>query len=112
MPMEQWEVMVESYNRKYPNKAVKATFGLFQIGSNPAIDKIIFKQGTFLPSSDFPFVAVIGKKLKKGPESYRDVLAQVESDYDVALRKKIVEQCTKKYKVEINQEVLKTVNNR
>ena len=111
VPMEQWPSVVEGYNRTNPAKEVKMESGLFRIGTNPAVDKVIFRQGTFLPLSDFPYVAAVGKKLKKGPESYRDVRRQVEDDYKAFRRSEEIAGWLRKYKVEINQEVLKTVNN-
>ena len=111
VPMEQWPSVVEGYNRTNPAKEVKMESGLFRIGTNSAVDKVIFRQGTFLPLPDFPYVAAVGKKLKKGPESYRDVQRQVEDDYKAFRRSEEIAGWLRKYKVEINQEVLKTVNN-
>jgi peptidyl-prolyl cis-trans isomerase SurA len=53
---------------------------------------------------------VKGKKLK-GPESYKDVRGKVEKDYLIYLEKQWNDALKHKYKVEINEEVLKTVNN-
>ena len=111
LPMENWRVAVENYNQKHPDKQAKVECGLFQIGTNPAVDKVVFKQGSFLPPSDYPYVTALGKKLKKGPESYQDVPGQVENDYNAFRQAEEVAGWLKKYKVEINQEVLKTVNN-
>jgi len=111
VPMDQWPVVVEDYNRTNPAKEVMVETGLFRIGTNPAVDKVVFRQGTFLPSSDFPYVTAVGKKLKKGPESYWDVRKLVEDDYKAFRRSEEIAGWLKKYKVEINQEVLKTVNN-
>lgn len=110
-PIEQWPAVVESYNQTNPVKGVKVESGLFRIGTNAAVDKIVFGQGTFLPSSDYPYVMAVGKKLKKGPETYLDVRKQVEDDYKAFKRSEEIAGWLKKYKVEINQEVLKTVNN-
>ena len=72
---------------------------------------MVFKQGVFLPSSEYPYVIAVGKKLKKGPDSYMDVYRQVENDYKSFRETEEEGKRLKKYKVEINQEVLKTVNN-
>lgn len=111
VPVERWAEVVEQYNMKHPDKPVKAECGLFQIGTNAAVDKLVFKQGTFLPSADYPYVMAVGKKLRKGPDSYLDVYRQVENDYKIARQTEEVGAWLKKYKVEIKQEVLKTVNN-
>lgn len=48
--------------------------------------------------------------LKKGPESYTDMKGQVTADYQNYLEKIWVQNLNKKYPVEINKDVLKTVN--
>ena len=53
----------------------------------------------------------MGKKLKKGPESYEDVRETVVKDYLAVCEDAWLKDLKRKYKVEINQEVLKTVNN-
>ena len=53
----------------------------------------------------------MGKKLKKGPESYEDVRETVVKDYLSVCEDAWLKDLKRKYKVEINQEVLKTVNN-
>lgn len=88
----------------------RAEYGLFRIGKNPYVDKLVFKCGGFEPSEDYPHVFVMGKKVK-GPESWTDVREKVVQDctrWRERNRKDVLEQ---KYKVEIKEEVLKTVNN-
>lgn len=90
--------------------AYKMEYGLFRIGKNEFIDKLIFKCGSFEPLSDYPYTFVMGKKLKS-PESYQDVRDRVVKDYLNAQKKRLNDAVKHKYKVEINEEVLKTVNN-
>ncbi|MBT0709053.1 hypothetical protein INE91_02886 [Phocaeicola vulgatus] len=85
--------------------------GVFQIGTNRYIDKLVFKCGSFQPEPDLPYTFVMGKKLKKGPESYEDVREAVVKDYLTVYEDAWLKDLKQKYKVEINQEVLKTVNN-
>lgn len=88
----------------------RAEYGLFQIGKNPYVDKLVFKCGGFESSEDYPHVFVMGKKVK-GPDSWTDVRESVLLDYtrwQEKNRKDVLEQ---KYRVEIKEEVLKTVNN-
>ena len=89
----------------------KAEAGVFQIGTNRYIDKLVFKCGSFQPEPDLPYTFVMGKKLKKGPESYEDVREAVVKDYLTVYEDAWLKDLKQKYKVEINQEVLKTVNN-
>lgn len=88
----------------------QAEFGLFQIGKNEYVDKLVFKCGDYEPLEDYPYTFVMGKKLK-GPESYRDVQERVREDYLKSQEKTWIDVVKQKYKVEINEEVLKTVNN-
>lgn len=88
----------------------KVEHGLFQIGMNQYVDKLVFKCGGFEPLEDYPYVFVMGKKMKV-PASYLDIREKVLEDYlqwKDKSRKHVLEQ---KYKVEIKEEVLKTVNN-
>ena len=59
--------------------------------------------------NDYPIDAVFGKKLKR-PDDYNDVRQQVIEDYQAYLEQTWVASLRKRYPVEINQEVLKTVN--
>ena len=94
-------VQAESYRMEY---------GLFQIGKNKYVDKLIFKCGSFEPLSEYPCTFVMGKKLKV-PDSYKDVQDKVVKDYLDFQEKRWNDVIKHKYKVEINEEVLKTVNN-
>lgn len=84
--------------------------GLFAIGENPFIDKLVFKCGEFQPKEDYPYVFVLGKKMKKGPVNYKDVSGKVEKDYRKVKKEAEMEAFLQKYRVEIDEEVLKTVN--
>ena len=57
-----------------------------------------------------PFTAVLGKKVK-APDDYREVKDRVVTDYRNCLEKQWITRLRTSAKVEINQEVLKTVNN-
>ena len=52
----------------------------------------------------------MGKRLKKGPKSFHDVRRKVENDCLEAKKKEELETLMRKYRVEIDKEVLKTVN--
>ena len=85
-------------------------YGMFAIGANSYVDKLVFKCGDFQPSSDYPHVWVMGKRMKKGPEDYRDVRSKVAEDCLEAKKKAETESFVRKYTIEIDKEVLKTVN--
>lgn len=84
--------------------------GLFPIGINPYVDKLAFKCGSFKPLVDYPYTCILGRKLKKGPTNYQDVRIKVEKDCREEKKMAEIEALTRKYKVEIDKEVLKTVN--
>lgn len=110
-PQKMWIKIIEQLSMTDDFSWLKISYGVFQIGTNACVDKLYFGQGEFKPLVAYPYVKVLGKVLKKKPESYMDVYEKVKSDFcklqiekeDVLLKKKI--------KVEINEEVLKTVNN-
>ncbi len=108
-PLEQWDRVFRQIIAKDSVPRARLEAGVFQIGQNPAIDKLVFKCGPFRPDEALPCVVVIGKKLKKGPESYRDVRAEVVRDYEKVRREAWMEELKRIYKIEINEEVLKMV---
>lgn len=110
LPYEQWsDVILKTFNRA-STPEIKLEQGVFVEGSNKYVDKIIFKKGDFVPLEAFPYTIVIGEKVK-GPDSYNDVKGPLIVDYQEYLGSLWIEYLRAKGKVEINQEVLKTVNN-
>ncbi|MDD3321978.1 MAG: peptidylprolyl isomerase [Paludibacter sp.] len=91
-------------------KYVKIDKGLYVQGENKAIDKYTFKtKDTFTPSTEYPYVFVAGKKLKKIPEDYTDVRGLVTADYQEYLEKEWIKALRGKYTVSINKDVLTQV---
>ena len=89
---------------------IRVEKGLFKLGDNPTIDKMVFKQATSSTSdANYPIDAVYGKKLKR-PDNYQDVRQQVVEDLQDYLEQEWVDALRHRYQVEVNQEVLKTVN--
>ena len=84
--------------------------GMFAIGKNPYIDKLVFKCGEYQPMEDYPYTWVLGEKLKKGPTNYKDVLENLKDDCLKVKKKVEFEAFMLKNKVEIDEEILKTVN--
>ena len=113
VPFEQWaEVLRTTFN---PDSIIRIRVekGLFKPGDNGTIDRMVFKiqnPKTDAANADYPIDAVYGKKLKKYPDDYTDVRAQVVADYQNYLEKEWIASLRHRYPVEINQEVLKTVN--
>ncbi len=91
---------------------IRVEKGIFKEGDNAFIDKMVFKKNVQVtPVKDFPLDAVYGKLLKKAPDSFEDVRGLVTADYQDMLEKMWIEELREKYPVEIDYEVLKTVNN-
>ncbi len=109
-PEQEWEKALQRAFNTPTEEIVKVEQGLFAKGSNRYVDKLVFKEGQFEPLKSHPFTAVIGEK-QKGPETLEEVRKQVSSDYSAYLEKRWMEQLRAGGKVEINEEVLKTVNN-
>lgn len=111
LPEEEWSGMLRKSFNNDSVTSIKITRGLYAKGDNKYVDKLMFKTGDFEPMKDYPYTTTFGKLLKKGPESYKDVRGPVTADYQNYLEKAWIKELRDKYKVEIEQDVLKTVNN-
>lgn len=85
---------------------------MFTKGDNPLVDSLVFKvrEGKSRLNPRYPAVAVVGRKLKKGPKYWYDVSSQVVSDYQALKEQEFVEELRRRYKVEVFKEALSTVN--
>ena len=113
VPFEQWaEVLRTTFNADSVIR-IRVEKGIFKAGDNGTIDRLVFKlkQTTFdAANADYPIEAVYGKKQKKYPDDYTDVRGQVVADYQQMLELEWIKSLRQRYPVQINQEVLKTVN--
>ena len=84
----------------------------FAMGENHLVDSLAFgiKSGKTRVSSKYPAVGLIGRKLKKGPQLWTDVSAQVVSDYQAVKEQEFVEELRRRYKFEVFKDALQTVN--
>lgn len=89
---------------------IKVERGLYSEGENANVDSLVFKKKTNNQDKTLPVRFVNGKLLKNKPEDYTDVKGLVISDYQNYLEKRWLEALRAKYKVDINQEVVNTVN--
>lgn len=91
-------------------KFVKVHFGVYKQGDDPIVDYLKFKNGKEpKPNKVLPYYGATGK-IQKQPASYIDVKAQVVSDYQDQREKDWVNDLRKKYKYNVDESVLKTVN--
>ena len=107
-PKEKWLAQLEEMKNIGFDILFSGT--MFSEGDDANVDKVIFKKGELMPKVGYPYMGTFGKKVKV-PDTYMDVAEQVIPDYKKYLEKSWINNLRDKYKVEINQEVLKTVNN-
>lgn len=107
----QWvDTLRQIYNRDSVQQ-IRVEKGLFKQGDNKFVDSLVFKAKTNAkPLKNFPYTAVYGKKMK-APALWTDVRGEVVSDYQAACEAEFVRRLREKYKVEIYEEALNTVNN-
>lgn len=101
------QVIKETFNSEKPQ--VRVLYGIYKEGDNTYVDNLAFKCDHAVESKLYPYSSLYGKKVKK-PQSYEDVKERVKSDFQQAEEKKWVESLRKKYRVEVNKEVLRSVN--
>lgn len=109
-PFEKWAEILRSTFNSDSVLRIRVEEGIFKKGYNALVDKQIFGKDTLAtPIKEFPYTAVYGKKIS-APETVDDVRQQVISDYQEELEKRWVERLRKLYRVEIDENVLQTVN--
>lgn len=110
LPEKEWLNAIRLTFNAEATPQIQAEAGLFSPGDNAFVDDLVFKTKTSTPLMSFPFTVVMGKKVK-GPDDYKAVGEQLLSDYQSYLEQRWETGLRASSKVEINQEVLKTVNN-
>ncbi len=107
-----WTTVVRK-NMNVDSVMVRMEQRMFVQGENATVDSLAFKirKGKTVPYKGFPYSAVIGTKLKKGPKRWTDVSALVAEDYQAQREREVVDELRKRYEVKINADALKTVNN-
>lgn len=109
-PLDKWNEEISAFSQENPEWKVVVETGLFQIGTNPYVDKLAFKCGHFTPRTDLPYAFVLGKRLNKGPEDFQDVRDEVLRDYRLWTERAQMEELKRGFRIEFNQDILKTVN--
>ena len=108
---QNWEAAIQ---RKFNSDSVRIHIekGLFKPGENANVDVLALKvkKAKLKPIVDFPYAAVMGKKLKKGPNNWSEVGDQVIEDYKQEREATFVAELRKKYTVEFHDNVLKKIS--
>ena len=90
---------------------IRVEKGVFRQGDNALVDSVVFQKDTTVTKlKNYPYDAVYGKVLKKGPEDYTDVRGLVVTDYQDMLEREWVAGLRRKYTFTVNTDVLDTVN--
>ena len=110
LPEAEWEDAVRLTFQAGDSIQIKSEYGLFAVGDNDVVDEQVFKTGKAKPDLSYPFTTTIGKK-EKAPRDYREVEELLRTDYERHLMQLWEARLRASYKVEIDQEALKTVNN-
>lgn len=112
LPQDKWMGAIrETFNKD--SIMVRVERRLFKKGDNPNIDRLALKdkKAELKPLKNYPHIGIFGKVLKKGPAQWTDVSSQVVSDYQRLKEDEFVAELRKRYTFEIDEAVLKTVNN-
>lgn len=112
VPEDKWTAKIrEQFNKD--SVMVRMERRLFKKGENANVDYLALKDknAKLNPLKDFPYAAVVGKVLKKGPAEWTDISNQVVTDYQHMREDEYVANLRKRYPVEIHEDILKTVNN-
>ena len=106
-----WTKLVREHFNK-DSVMVRMEHKMFVQGNHAFADSLVFKvKGAKVsPRKDFPYSGAVGTMLKKGPAKWTDVSADVVADYQALREAEFVEELRKRYKVEVFDDVLKTVN--
>ena len=109
--VSEYKNVIDANLPKDSMKNVRVEIGVFAVGDNAWVDKLAFGQGDGGKLRKGFTVVELEGRIIKAPESYLDVKGVVTNDYQKYLEEQWVKSLRKKYKVKIDKEVLKTVNN-
>ena len=108
---ENYKSAIEENLPKDSVRTVRVEVGIFAVGDNAWVDSMVFGQGDGgRLRHGFVVVDTVGEIIE-APETYKDVKGLVTADYQKHLEEKWVKSLRKKYKVKVDKDVLKTVNN-
>ena len=109
-PEYEWKEVLGDMMRENSDYDSLVDYGLFQIGENEYVDKLVFKCGDYKIKEDYPYTFTLGKCLDCMPERYTDVYDVLLQDYYLKLEDLYFERLERDFRVEKYIDVLKTVN--
>ena len=111
-PMEEWNQMVQSPAfSKIFQKAQVGEVTLYKLSQDPYVDELAFGGPKQKAVPEYPFTGISGKKLKKGPETYKDLEAQVQTDFLNSQEDTWVKTMRESTPVWLNQKVYQKLGN-
>ena len=110
MPETAWNDTLKTIFNSPGNEQIVVEEGIYAFGINPFVDGFIYKSAKPHPLKDYPYSMVMGEK-QRGPSSYKEIRGILASDYQNHLESLWVKQLRADATIEINHDVLKTVNN-
>lgn len=102
LPMENWQDAFDQIVTDRGRSWATMELGFFEFGKNAAVDKLIFKCGDYRPDPSMPYTVVVGKKMKRDIDDYREVKAQLIRDFQSDYKERLFKQLREKYRVKIN----------
>lgn len=112
VPEDQWPTTIVEALNTDSTKVVRIEHGIFKQGDNGSVDRYAFKDKKATPKQMKGYdVSGVAGRLLDAPETYADVKGQVTTDYQQELERQWVEALRARYPVEIDEQVLGTVNN-
>lgn len=109
-PMDQWKQLLEDKFNTSDESVLAVEEGFYSKGDNKNVDALIYKTGHNEFKTGYPYIFVFGEK-EYEPSSYLEVRGELISDYQNHLDALWVNRLRANAKVEINKDVIKTVNN-
>lgn len=107
----EFKTVIEEGLPKDSVSVVRVEIGIFSQGDNAWVDKVAFNTGEGgKHRRGFDYIDVVGE-LIDAPQVYTDVKGAVAADYQKYLEEQWLKKLRKKYKVKVDKEILKTVNN-
>ncbi|MCM1109103.1 MAG: peptidylprolyl isomerase [Clostridium sp.] len=110
-PESQW---IKELRKTFNNDSVprvRVEKKIFKKGDNKLVDVLAFKEKKeWVADEVYPYAEVYGRVMKKMPVDWTDVRSEVVSDYQNQKEEEFIADLRNKYKVEIIEEVLNTVN--
>jgi peptidyl-prolyl cis-trans isomerase SurA len=109
-PFNEWTEILRSTFNADSVLRIRVEKGIFKMGDNALVDKDVFGLDAKPKQlKEYPYDATFGNVLK-APKEMDDVRAQVVADYQEALEQGWIAVLRERFPVEVNKEVLATVN--